>query len=103
MNIRGRAMDQQAMSEAGLDVLMSMNGREMAGADAVEADASALVLATELATVQLTGNQIQQATTGSDVRFELVAQLREKIAAGAYTVSASDVASRLMSSLRTDI
>jgi hypothetical protein len=43
---------------------------------------------------------IAQSAADSDVRYELVAALRAKMAAGTYRVAASDVAAKLMDSLR---
>jgi flagellar biosynthesis anti-sigma factor FlgM len=50
--------------------------------------------------VRLAGMLISQASTGSDVRFEKVAALRQKIEAGKYGVAAGDVADKLMDQLQ---
>jgi flagellar biosynthesis anti-sigma factor FlgM len=46
--------------------------------------------------VRLAGMLISQASTGSDVRFEKVAALRQKIDEGTYAVPAENVAQKLM-------
>jgi negative regulator of flagellin synthesis FlgM len=56
-------------------------------------------IASDSANLSLAGAMLSQATTGSDVRFERVAALRQSIEAGTYNVSASDVASRLVDTL----
>jgi negative regulator of flagellin synthesis FlgM len=56
-------------------------------------------IASDSAKVSLAGAMLSQATSGSDVRFERVAALQQSIAAGTYSVSASDVASRLVDTL----
>jgi len=50
--------------------------------------------------VSLAGMLISQASTGSDVRFEKVAALRQKIEAGTYDVPAENVAQKLMDEMR---
>ena len=49
--------------------------------------------------VGLAGMLISQASTGSDVRFEKVAALRQKIEAGTYCVPAENVAQKLMNEM----
>jgi negative regulator of flagellin synthesis FlgM len=56
-------------------------------------------IASDSAKVSLAGAMLSQATTGSDVRFERVAALRQSIEAGTYNVSSADVASRLVDTL----
>ena len=46
--------------------------------------------------VNLAGMLISQASTGSDVRFEKVTALRQKIEAGTYAVPAENVAQKLI-------
>jgi anti-sigma28 factor (negative regulator of flagellin synthesis) len=46
--------------------------------------------------VSLAGMLISQASTGSDVRFEKVAALRQKMEAGTYAVPAENVAQKLI-------
>ena len=50
--------------------------------------------------VGLAGMLISQASTGSDVRFEKVAALRQKIEAGTYAVPAENVAQKLMDEMQ---
>ena len=50
--------------------------------------------------VSLAGMLISQASTGSDVRFEKVAALRQKIEAGTYAVPAENVAQKLMDEMQ---
>jgi len=50
--------------------------------------------------VSLAGMLISQASTGSDVRFEKVAALRQKIDAGTYAVPAENVAQKLMDEMQ---
>jgi flagellar biosynthesis anti-sigma factor FlgM len=50
--------------------------------------------------VSVAGMLISQASGGSDVRFEKVAALRRRIAAGTYSVDAEDVAEKLMDAMR---
>ena len=57
-------------------------------------------IADDEAHVRLAGMLISQASTGSDVRFEKVAALRQKIEAGKYGVAAGDVADKLMDQLQ---
>ncbi|HEV2618580.1 MAG TPA: flagellar biosynthesis anti-sigma factor FlgM, partial [Acidobacteriaceae bacterium] len=56
-------------------------------------------IASDSAKVSLAGAMLSQATTGSDVRFEKVAALRQSIEAGTYDVSSSAVASKLVDSM----
>jgi negative regulator of flagellin synthesis FlgM len=51
------------------------------------------------ARVSGTANVVAQALSGSDVRMDRVTSLQSAIAAGTYNVPASDVASKLLSSL----
>jgi flagellar biosynthesis anti-sigma factor FlgM len=48
------------------------------------------------AQVSLVGTLISQATSGSDVRFQKVASLRQAIKAGIYRVSAADLAEKMI-------
>jgi flagellar biosynthesis anti-sigma factor FlgM len=57
-------------------------------------------IADDEAQVKLAGMLISQASTGSDVRFEKVAALRQKIAAGTYCVPAANVAEKLMDEMQ---
>jgi len=50
--------------------------------------------------VRLAGALLSQASTGSDVRFEKVAALRQKIETGTYGIPAEDVAKTLMDEMR---
>jgi flagellar biosynthesis anti-sigma factor FlgM len=50
--------------------------------------------------VSLAGMMISQASTGSDVRFEKVAALRQKMEAGTYSVPAEKVAQKLMDEMQ---
>lgn len=50
--------------------------------------------------VRLAGMLLSQASMGSDVRFEKVAALRQKIEAGTYGVPAENVAQKLMDETR---
>ena len=51
------------------------------------------------ANVSGTANVVAQALSGSDVRMDRVASLQSSIAAGTYSVTASDVATKLLNSL----
>ncbi len=53
-------------------------------------------IADDAAKVTLFGALISRASTGSDVRFEKVAALRQKIEAGTYGVAAEDVAHKMV-------
>jgi anti-sigma28 factor (negative regulator of flagellin synthesis) len=48
---------------------------------------------------RLAGRLISWATAGNEVRFELVASLRQAIEAGTYGVAAGDVADKLMNGM----
>lgn len=61
--------------------------------------AAADAIATDSAKVSLAGAMLSQATTGSDVRFEKVAALRQSIAAGTYSIPSADIASKLVDTL----
>ncbi len=50
-------------------------------------------------TFSATGSLIAQVSSGPDVRMDKVASLQQAIAAGTYSVSASDVADKLMTAL----
>jgi len=50
--------------------------------------------------LRLAGRLISWATAGNEVRFELVASLRQAIEAGTYGVAAGDVADKLMDGMR---
>ena len=43
---------------------------------------------------------LSQAATGSDVRFDKVAELRQSIDAGTYNVSSANVAGKLIDALQ---
>lgn len=64
------------------------------------ADSAFAEIAGNTAKVSLAGAMISQATTGSDVRFEKVAALRQAIAAGTYNVSAADLADKLIGTMQ---
>ncbi len=53
-------------------------------------------VAEDPAKLRLAGRLISWATAGNEVRFELVASLRQAIEAGTYGVAAGDVADKLM-------
>ena len=72
---------------------------ESTSTNAAEPDETEVALAKEVEDVRLAGRLIARATTGSDVRFELIAELREKIAMKTYNVDAADVAERLIGTL----
>lgn len=57
-------------------------------------------IAEDPAKLQLAGRLMSRAGTGSDVRFGKVAALRQQIEAGAYSVSAEELAEKLMDDLR---
>jgi len=57
-------------------------------------------IADDEAQVNVAGMLISQASTGSDVRFEKVAALRQKIEAGTYGVPAENVAQKLMDEMQ---
>jgi negative regulator of flagellin synthesis FlgM len=63
------------------------------------ASEAAAAIASDSAKVSLAGTMLSEATTGSDVRFDKVAALRESIDGGTYNVSASDVAGKIVDSL----
>jgi negative regulator of flagellin synthesis FlgM len=56
-------------------------------------------IATDSTKLSLAGAMLSQAATGSDVRFEKVAALRQSIEAGTYTIPSADVASKLVDAL----
>ena len=62
-------------------------------------NAAADEIASDSAKVSLAGAMLSEATTGSDVRFEKVAALRQSIEADTYAIPSADVASRLVDSL----
>jgi negative regulator of flagellin synthesis FlgM len=68
-------------------------------------DASAVTLLSQgnggvdQANVSGIANLVGQALSGSDVRMDRVTTLQSAIAAGTYSVAASDVASKLLNSL----
>ena len=57
-------------------------------------------IATDSAKVSLAGAMLSQAATGSDVRFDKVAELRQSIDAGTYNVSSANVAGKLIDALQ---
>ena len=57
-------------------------------------------IAGDSAKVSLAGAMLSQAASGSDVRFDKVAELRQSIEAGTYSVSSQDVATRLIDTLQ---
>jgi flagellar biosynthesis anti-sigma factor FlgM len=61
--------------------------------------AAAADIATDSTKLSLAGAMLSQAATGSDVRFEKVASLRQSIEAGTYNIPSSDVASKLVDTL----
>ena len=54
---------------------------------------------TDQASLSSTGGLVSQALGGSDVRMDKVAALQQAIASGSYSVSSSDVADKMISSL----
>jgi negative regulator of flagellin synthesis FlgM len=54
---------------------------------------------TDQARLSSTGGLVAQALEGSDVRVDKVATLQQAIASGSYSVSASDVADKMINSL----
>jgi negative regulator of flagellin synthesis FlgM len=56
-------------------------------------------IATDSAKVSLAGAMLSQATTGSDVRFDKVAALRQSIEAGTYNIPAASVAGKVFDTL----
>jgi len=106
MNYASGVWDQQAAFDASdashLAAMRGMTFLGMSGLDMAEAeDEGGLeALAGDEAKVRLVGMLISQASMGSDVRFEMVAALREAIEAGTYRVAASDLAAKLMLTLR---
>jgi anti-sigma28 factor (negative regulator of flagellin synthesis) len=76
-------------------------GRAEPGTHAAKPQSSGVEeIADDEAQMGLAGTLISQASTGSDVRFEKVAALRKKIAAGTNGVAAEDVAEKLMDQMR---
>ncbi len=57
------------------------------------------VVATDTSSVSSTGGLVAAALTTPDVRLDKVAQLQTAIANGSYSVSSSDVASKIVDSL----
>ena len=57
-------------------------------------------IASDSAKVSLAGAMLSQAATGSDVRFDKVAELRQSIDAGTYNVSSANVAGKLIDALQ---
>ena len=77
------------------------SGAEGAGAHAVLPPSSAVEeIADDLAQVSLAGALISRTSAGSDVRFERVAALRQRIEAGTYGVASEDVAEKLMDEMQ---
>lgn len=76
--------------------------RQMTLASTTEADvrSAAESVAADEAKLRLAGELMWIAGVRSDVRFEKVAALQEAIAKGTYTVSAADLADRLIASMR---
>jgi negative regulator of flagellin synthesis FlgM len=62
-------------------------------------DTSSKALPVDQANLSTTASVVAQALSGSDVRFEKVAELQQSIAAGTYNIPASDVASKVLSAL----
>jgi negative regulator of flagellin synthesis FlgM len=58
-------------------------------------------IAGDSAKVSLAGTMLSQASTGSDVRFDKVAALRQSIDAGTYSVSSASVAAKLVEAMLT--
>jgi negative regulator of flagellin synthesis FlgM len=78
---------------------VSATNRTQAAANAYGSRSAVADFATDSAKVSLAGAMLSQAASGSDVRFEKVAALRQSIEAGAYNIPASAVASKLADSL----
>lgn len=78
---------------------VSSTTRTQASSHLAPRSAAAAEIATDSAKVSLAGAMLSEASSGSDVRFDKVAALRQSIDAGTYSVPASDVASRLVDSL----
>jgi flagellar biosynthesis anti-sigma factor FlgM len=57
-------------------------------------------IAGDSAKLSLAGAMLSQASSGSDVRFDKVAELRQSIEAGTYSVSPQDVATKLIDTLQ---
>ena len=56
-------------------------------------------LGKDQANVSITGGQVAESATGSDVRFEKVASIQNALQAGTYNVPASAVAQKVIGSM----
>ncbi|HEV2645737.1 MAG TPA: flagellar biosynthesis anti-sigma factor FlgM [Acidobacteriaceae bacterium] len=77
-------------------IAVSSAGRAKGGTAAGTSNAASGL---DQANVSGTADVVAQALSGSDVRMDRVTSLQNAIAAGTYSVSASDVAAKLLSSL----
>jgi flagellar biosynthesis anti-sigma factor FlgM len=57
-------------------------------------------IASDSANVSLAGAMLSQASSGSDVRFDKIAALRQSMAAGTYGVTSASIAGKLIDSLQ---
>jgi flagellar biosynthesis anti-sigma factor FlgM len=88
-----------ALQDSATSAVGGASRTQAAGRNAAIGSSAIHDIASDSAKVSLAGAMLSQATTGSDVRFEKVAALRQSIEAGTYNVSSADVASKLVDSL----
>jgi negative regulator of flagellin synthesis FlgM len=89
----------QSNDPSQVDSIAAASRTQKSGNAGASRSAAVDEIATDSAKVSLAGAMLSQAATGSDVRFDKVAALRESIEAGTYAIHAGDVASRLVDSL----
>jgi flagellar biosynthesis anti-sigma factor FlgM len=90
----GAAEGMPPSARSGLTVPEAFAARPLGGESGIEE------IADDAEQVGLAGMLISQASTGSDVRFEKVAALRQKMEAGTYSVPAENVAQKLMDEMQ---
>jgi flagellar biosynthesis anti-sigma factor FlgM len=78
-----------------------LSGTQAASRTAAPRSAAVDEIAGDSAKVSLAGAMLSQAASGSDVRFDKVAALRQSIETGAYAPTPDAVATKLIDSLQT--
>jgi negative regulator of flagellin synthesis FlgM len=82
-----------------LGALQTNDSASVKTAEKASVAASATAGSADSAKLSAAGGMASQATDTSDVRMDKVAALQQAIASGSYSVSASDVADKMVESL----